>query len=69
MLNVLSYLIERVGVAIRPFCGELLHYLPALWEASEDHNMLRCAILTTLVFIVQVTEKKNYTFLKAERFL
>lgn len=53
VLNVLSYLIERVGVSIRPVCSALLHYLPILWEESANHNMLRCAILTTLVFIVQ----------------
>ena len=53
VLNVLSYLIERMGTAIRPFCSDLLQYLPALWDASEDHNMLRCLILSTLVFIVQ----------------
>ena len=53
VLNVLSYLMERMGTAIRPFCSDLLQYLPALWDASEDHNMLRCLILSTLVFIVQ----------------
>jgi len=53
VLNVLSYLIERVGVSIRPVCSALLHYLPTLWEESSNHNMLRCSILSTLVFIVQ----------------
>jgi len=53
VLNVLSYLIERVGVSIRPICSALLHYLPTLWEESVSHNMLRCSILSTLVFIVQ----------------
>ena len=47
-----------MGVAIRPFCSELLQYLPALWDASLDHNMLRCSILTTLVYIVQVRKEK-----------
>jgi len=56
VLNVLSYVIERVGVAIRPYVADLVHYLPALWEASLDHNMLRCSIISTLVFIVQVSE-------------
>jgi len=53
VLNVLSYLIERVGVSIRPICSALLHYLPTLWDESANHNMLRCSILSTLVFIVQ----------------
>lgn len=60
VLNVLSYVIERMGVSIRPFCAELVDYLPALWDASRDHNMLRCSILATLVFIVQVSECDNW---------
>ena len=54
MLNVLAYLIERVGIGIRSMCEGLVLYLPQLWDASVDHNMLRCAILTTLVVVVQV---------------
>ena len=53
ILNVLSYVIERVGVAIRSMCEELAQYLPNLWNASEDHDMLRCSILSTLVSLVQ----------------
>ncbi len=53
ILNVLSYVIERVGIGIRSMCEELAHYLPNLWAASEDHDMLRCSILGTLVSIVQ----------------
>ncbi len=76
VLNVLSYLIERVGVSIRPFCSDLVHYLPALWEASDEHNMLRCSILTTLVFIVQVSqwllrskkEKKSFVVIARRSF-
>ena len=61
ILNVLSYVIERVGTGIRSMCEELAQYLPMLWDASHDHDMLRCSILNTLVFIVQglgtITEK------------
>ncbi len=61
ILNVLSYVIERIGTGIRAMCEELAQYLPMLWEASVDHDMLRCSILNTLVFIVQglgtITEK------------
>ena len=66
LLNVLSFLIERMGVSIRSFLGELLQYLPALWEAAVDHNMLRCSILTTLVFIVQV--RWNFSSILSLRF-
>ena len=54
ILYVMSFIIERVEHAIRPHAAALLHYLPLLWEASADHNMLRCAIVTTMVHLVQV---------------
>ncbi|CAB1320121.1 unnamed protein product, partial [Coregonus sp. 'balchen'] len=38
---------------IRPYVGCLVQYLPLLWKQSEEHNMLRCAILTTLIHLVQ----------------
>ncbi|XP_040583365.1 importin-11 [Lepeophtheirus salmonis] len=53
VLNVLAYVIERIGVTIRPYCYELLRYLPSLWEDSSAHDMLRCSILSALVHIVQ----------------
>ncbi|KAK2588464.1 hypothetical protein KPH14_004450 [Odynerus spinipes] len=51
VLFVLSFMIERVGSGIKPYVGALNSYLPALWQQSEDHNMLRCAIVTTLVHL------------------
>ncbi|XP_072272468.1 importin-11 [Pyxicephalus adspersus] len=53
VLHVLSCVIERVNVQIRPFVGCLVQYLPLLWKQSEEHNMLRCAILTTLIHLVK----------------
>ncbi|XP_061409413.1 importin-11 [Lethenteron reissneri] len=53
VLNVTSCVIERVGSQIRPHSGSLVQYLPVLWKQSEEHNMLRCAILTTLINLVQ----------------
>ena len=54
VLNVMSYVIERMTIKIRPHAGALIQYLPSLWQESEDHDMLRCAILTTLTVLVQV---------------
>ncbi|XP_012268880.2 importin-11 [Athalia rosae] len=51
VLYVLSFMIERVGCGIRPHVGALSAYLPALWQQSEEHNMLRCAIVSTLVHL------------------
>ncbi|XP_067087527.1 importin-11 isoform X1 [Osmerus mordax] len=66
VLHVISCVIERVSIQIKPYVGCLVQYLPLLWKQSEEHNMLRCAILTTLVHLVQGlgAESKNlYPFL------
>ena len=55
VLNTLSLLLERMGVAIQPHLSSLLQYLPQLWVESADasSSMLRCIILTTLNNIVK----------------
>ncbi|XP_054842546.1 importin-11 isoform X1 [Eublepharis macularius] len=66
VLHVLSCMIERVNMQIRPYVGCLVQYLPLLWKQSEEHNMLRCAILTTLIHLVQglgADSKNLYPFL------
>ncbi|NWR78212.1 IPO11 protein, partial [Centropus unirufus] len=66
VLHVLSCVIERVNVQIRPHVECLIQYLPLLWKQGEEHNMLRCAILTTLIHLVQglgADSKNLYPFL------
>ncbi|NXN07176.1 IPO11 protein, partial [Indicator maculatus] len=66
VLHVLSCVIERVNMQIQPYVGCLVQYLPLLWKQSEEHNMLRCAILTTLIHLVQglgADSKNLYPFL------
>ncbi|KAM7166992.1 importin-11 isoform 1-T4 [Macrochelys suwanniensis] len=66
VLHVLSCVIERVNIQIRPYVGCLVQYLPLLWKQSEEHNMLRCAILTTLIHLIQglgADSKNLYSFL------
>lgn len=53
VLHVISFVIERVGPKIQQYATSLIQYLPGLWHQSDDHNMLRCAILTTLIHLVQ----------------
>lgn len=48
-------MIERVGNEINPHVGALSSYLPALWQQSEEHNMLRCAIISTLIHLEKVS--------------
>ncbi|KAJ7335927.1 hypothetical protein JRQ81_013868 [Phrynocephalus forsythii] len=66
VLHVISCVIERVNMQIRPYIGCLVQYLPLLWKQREEHNMLRCAILTTLIHLVQglgADSKNLYPFL------
>ncbi|XP_025833971.1 importin-11-like isoform X1 [Agrilus planipennis] len=53
VLNVMTLVVERVGQTIQPHTEALIHYLPLLWKESEEHNMLRCAIVSTLVQLVK----------------
>nr|CAI5838056.1 unnamed protein product [Callosobruchus analis] len=54
VLNVMTLLLERMGSIIQPHSDPLLQYLPFLWQESEEHNMLRCAIVSTMVQLVKV---------------
>ncbi|XP_069491668.1 importin-11 [Ambystoma mexicanum] len=66
VLHVLSCVIERVNMQIRPYVDCLVQYLPQLWKQSDEHNMLKCAILTTLIHIVKglgEDSKNLYPFL------
>ncbi|XP_014473322.1 PREDICTED: importin-11 [Dinoponera quadriceps] len=51
VLFVLSFIIERVGSKIKPYVAALSTYLPVLWQQSEIFNMLRCAIVSTLIHL------------------
>lgn len=57
VLNVMSLLIELLGNQMKPSLGTLLQLLPALWDASQEHYLLRCAIISTLVHVVKVIDK------------
>lgn len=61
VLNVMSLIIERVGSAIRPHSEALIQYLPLLWQDSAEHNMLRCAIVSTLVQLVKALSTVSST--------
>ncbi|KAG5887314.1 hypothetical protein JTB14_006458 [Gonioctena quinquepunctata] len=53
VLNVMTLLLERMGSSIQLQLDSLVQYLPHLWRESEEHNMLRCAIVSTLVQLVK----------------
>ncbi|CAH0559233.1 unnamed protein product [Brassicogethes aeneus] len=56
VLNAMTLMLERMGHSLIPYYDALLQYLPHLWEESQDHNMLRCCIVASLVQIVKALE-------------
>ncbi|CAG9854440.1 unnamed protein product [Phyllotreta striolata] len=53
VLNVMTLLLERMGNVLQNELDSLLQYLPYLWQESEEHNILKCAIVATLVQLVK----------------
>lgn len=57
---VMSNKLERcdfiVFIKVKPFAASLSQYLPELWQESGDHNMLRCAIVSTMTHLVEVSK-------------
>ena len=53
VLYVMSFIVEKMSVSIKLEADDLIKYLPLLWEESEEHNMLRCAIISTLLQIIK----------------
>ncbi|XP_072393190.1 importin-11-like [Diabrotica undecimpunctata] len=53
VLNVMTLLLEIMGGVLQLELDSLVQYLPYLWQESEEHNMLRCAIVATLVQLVK----------------
>lgn len=49
VLNIMSLIVDKMSETINNHVDNLIQYLPMLWEDSANHNMLRCAILATLV--------------------
>ena len=54
VLAVLSFIIERVDVYIRPYSSQLADYLPFLWQESQEHNLLQCSIISSFHHLVKV---------------
>ncbi|XP_059487451.1 importin-11 [Neocloeon triangulifer] len=50
VLSVATFVVDRVGPAVRPHAVDLVRCLPQLW--AEDHPMLRAAVVAALVPLV-----------------
>lgn len=53
VLYVMSFIIEKMSMSIKLEVESLIQYLPMLWEESREHEMLRCAIISTLLQIIK----------------
>lgn len=53
VLYVMSFIIEKMSMSIKLEVENLIQYLPMLWEESREHDMLRCAIISTLLQIIK----------------
>ncbi|XP_059610198.1 importin-11 [Phlebotomus argentipes] len=53
VLNIMSFIVDKMSNNIHSQMDNLIEYLPLLWEESVNHNMLRCAIISTLLQIVK----------------
>ncbi|XP_076823521.1 importin-11-like [Clavelina lepadiformis] len=62
VLHVLSFVIERLGSRVVSCAHKLAEILPAIWQVSEAHNMLRCAVLTTLTNVVVGLKEQSVSF-------
>lgn len=51
VLSVISFAIEKMSDKVSTQANDLIAFLPILWEESSEFDMLRCAILSTIVSI------------------
>lgn len=65
VIEVLSYVIDRMGRDYAPYCDSLLQLLPLLWQESEGHNMYRSSLVSVIAKVVNV---KIIKFFKSKGF-
>ncbi|XP_055679188.1 importin-11 [Lutzomyia longipalpis] len=53
VLNIMSFIVDKMSNNIYSQIDNLIEYLPLLWDESVNHNMLRCAIISILLQIVK----------------
>ncbi|XP_030373998.1 importin-11 [Scaptodrosophila lebanonensis] len=53
VLAAMTLLVEKMSEFIEPQALQFIAFLPLLWKESEEYNMLRCAIISTLEQLVR----------------
>lgn len=62
ILNVITFLIERLGKGVEPYSQTISDIVPHLWAhaSNENHDMLKCAIMSMInQFIYGMGEKST----------
>lgn len=54
ILSTTSSIVDKMGSYANPHAEHFIAYLPLLWKESEQHNMLRCSIISTLQDVVKI---------------
>lgn len=54
ILSTTSSIVDKMGSYANPHSEHFIAYLPLLWKESEQHNMLRCCIISTLQNVVKI---------------
>jgi hypothetical protein len=57
VLYVMSFIVEKMSLSMKIQADNLVAYLPMLWEEGHDHNMLRIAIISSLLQIIKAIDE------------
>lgn len=57
VLYVMAFIVEKMSLSIKVQAGNLVAYLPLLWNEGIEHNMLRIAIISALLQIIKAIDE------------
>lgn len=57
VLYVMSFIVEKMSMSMKIQADNLVAYLPMLWQEGVEHNMLRVAIISSLVSFAELESK------------
>ncbi|KAG5672402.1 hypothetical protein PVAND_002533 [Polypedilum vanderplanki] len=57
VLYVMAFIVEKMSLSIKIQAGNLVAFLPELWDEGVEHNMLRIAIISALIQIIKAIQE------------
>jgi len=57
ILYVIAFIVEKMSMSIKIQAGNLVAYLPLLWQEGLEHNMLRIAIISAILQIIKAIDE------------